>query len=149
MFELYPLIVIDCPSLSACCCGRVFTAITKSHPQRNELFRSDLDKCLPNTQDIQCAFVKVRQTCVIGEPHYTSSEWKWNGFLHLLVFAFHSCTSVWMFGLCADPFEESEERWFSSVENSRWLEYVRYVNSLTLPGNNQWHRTIFLTVLLS
>lgn len=75
MFESYPLIVIGCLSLSACCCGRVFTAITKSHPQRNEVFRSDLDKCLPNIQDIQCAFVKVRQTCVIGEPHYTSSEW--------------------------------------------------------------------------
>ncbi|CAM9310902.1 unnamed protein product, partial [Lampetra planeri] len=23
------------------------------------------------------------------------------------------------------PYEESEERWFSSIENSRWLEYVR------------------------
>ncbi|KAF6722677.1 Myotubularin-related protein 10 [Oryzias melastigma] len=24
-----------------------------------------------------------------------------------------------------DPFEETEERWFSSIENSRWLDYVR------------------------
>ncbi|KAM9861355.1 myotubularin-related protein 10 [Aulostomus maculatus] len=68
---------------------RVFTAIMKSHPQRNEVFRSDLDKCLPNIQDIQSSFVKIRQICVI------------------------------------DPFEESEERWLSSIENSRWLEYVR------------------------
>ncbi|XP_059215074.1 myotubularin-related protein 10 isoform X1 [Centropristis striata] len=68
---------------------RVFTAITKSHPQRSEVVRSDLDKCLPNIQDIQSAFVKIRQICVI------------------------------------DPFEESEERWLTSIENSRWLEYVR------------------------
>lgn len=68
---------------------RVFTAITKSHPQRSEVVRSDLDKYVPNIQDIQTAFVKVRQICVI------------------------------------DPFEESEERWLTSIENSRWLEYVR------------------------
>ncbi|KAL3065458.1 hypothetical protein OYC64_015600 [Pagothenia borchgrevinki] len=68
---------------------KVFTAITKSHPQRSEVLRSDLDKCLPNIQDIQSGFVKVRQICVI------------------------------------DHFEESDERWFSSIENSRWLEYVR------------------------
>lgn len=35
----------------------------------------------------------------------------------------------WLF---ADPFEESEERWFSSIENSRWLEYVRYRNTSTV-----------------
>ncbi|KAK5915310.1 hypothetical protein CesoFtcFv8_000912 [Champsocephalus esox] len=68
---------------------KIFTAITKSHPQRSEVLRSDLDKCLPNIQDIQSGFVKVRQICVI------------------------------------DHFEESDERWFSSIENSRWLEYVR------------------------
>ncbi|KAF3832625.1 hypothetical protein F7725_026290 [Dissostichus mawsoni] len=68
---------------------KVFTAITKSHPQRSEVLRLDLDKCLPNIQDIQSGFVKVRQICVI------------------------------------DHFEESDERWFSSIENSRWLEYVR------------------------
>lgn len=55
--------------MSVLLCGRIFTAITKSHPQRNEVFRSDLDKCLPNIQDIQNAFVKVRQICVVGEPH--------------------------------------------------------------------------------
>lgn len=68
---------------------KVFTAITKSHPQRSEVFKSDLDKCLPNIQDIQTAFIKIRQICVI------------------------------------DPFEEAEERWLSSIENTRWMEYVR------------------------
>ncbi|XP_067341725.1 myotubularin-related protein 10 isoform X2 [Channa argus] len=68
---------------------RIYTAITKSHPQRSEIFLSDVDKCLPNIQDIQTAFVKLRQICVV------------------------------------DPFEESDERWLSSIENSRWLEYVR------------------------
>nr|XP_020466468.1 myotubularin-related protein 10 [Monopterus albus] len=68
---------------------KLFSAITKSHPQCSEVFRSDLDKCLPNIQDIQSAFLKIRQICII------------------------------------DPFEESEERWLSSIENSRWLEYVR------------------------
>ncbi|XP_047219348.1 myotubularin-related protein 10 [Girardinichthys multiradiatus] len=68
---------------------KIFTAITKSHPQRREVTLSDLDKSLPNIQDIQSAFVKARQICTL------------------------------------DPFEESEERWLSSIENSRWLEYVR------------------------
>ncbi|XP_071387756.1 myotubularin-related protein 10 isoform X2 [Centroberyx affinis] len=68
---------------------RICTAITKSHPQRSEVLRSDLDKNLPNIQEIQSAFVKIRQICVI------------------------------------DPFEESEEKWLSSIENSQWLEYVR------------------------
>ncbi|XP_077569793.1 myotubularin-related protein 10 [Stigmatopora nigra] len=68
---------------------RIITAITKSHPQCSEVFTSDSDKCLPNIQDIQSSFVKIRQICVI------------------------------------DPFEESEERWLSAIENSRWLEYVR------------------------
>lgn len=54
-------------------CGRIFTAITKSHPQRSEVLRSDLDKCLPNIQDIQSGFVKVRQICVIGEPNHSQS----------------------------------------------------------------------------
>lgn len=68
---------------------KIFAAITKSHPQRNEPFRSDLDKSLPSILDIQSAFVKLRQICIL------------------------------------DPFEESEERWLSTIENSRWLEYVR------------------------
>ncbi|XP_033840185.1 myotubularin-related protein 10 [Periophthalmus magnuspinnatus] len=68
---------------------RILNAITKSHPHHSEVIRVDLDKGLPNIQDIQSAFSKIRQICVI------------------------------------DPFEESEERWFSCIENSRWLEYVR------------------------
>uniref|UniRef100_A0A7N6AUR9 Myotubularin phosphatase domain-containing protein n=1 Tax=Anabas testudineus TaxID=64144 RepID=A0A7N6AUR9_ANATE len=68
---------------------KIFTAITKSHPQRCDVIKLDLDKFLPNIQDIQAAFVKIRQICVI------------------------------------DAFEESEERWLSSIENSRWIEHVR------------------------
>ncbi|KAJ7986127.1 hypothetical protein DPEC_G00347570 [Dallia pectoralis] len=68
---------------------RICRAITKSHPQRSDVMKSDLDKSLPNIQDIQAAFVKIRQICVI------------------------------------EPFEESEEKWLSSMESSRWLEYVR------------------------
>lgn len=68
---------------------RIFNAITKSHPQRSEVIKLDLEKSLPNIQDIQSAFCKLRQVCVI------------------------------------DPFEESEERWLTYIENSRWLEYVR------------------------
>ncbi|KAL4613372.1 myotubularin-related protein 10-like [Arapaima gigas] len=68
---------------------RICTAITKSHPKRSDVLKSDLDKTLPNIQDIQAAFVRLRQICVI------------------------------------EPFEETEERWLSSVEGSRWLEYVR------------------------
>uniref|UniRef100_A0A8C6TF69 Myotubularin related protein 10 n=1 Tax=Neogobius melanostomus TaxID=47308 RepID=A0A8C6TF69_9GOBI len=68
---------------------RIFNAITKSHPTCSEVIKLDLEKSLPNILDIQSAFCKFRQSCVI------------------------------------DPFEESEERWFSCIENSRWLEYVR------------------------
>lgn len=68
---------------------KIFTAITRSHPQRREAILSDLDKSLPNIQDIHSAFLKARQICTL------------------------------------DPFEESEERWLSSIENSRWLEYIR------------------------
>lgn len=28
--------------------------------------------------------------------------------------------------LITEPFEETEEKWLSLLENSRWLEYVRY-----------------------
>lgn len=48
-----------------------------------------MDKTLPNIQDIQVAFVKLKQLCV------------------------------------NEPFEETEEKWLSSLENTRWLEYVR------------------------
>jgi len=26
----------------------------------------------------------------------------------------------------AEPFDESEEKWLSSLDSSRWMEYVRY-----------------------
>lgn len=56
------------------CYGRFFTAIIKSHPQRNEVVRSDLEKFLPSIQDIQSAFVKVRQICVVGESQCNFQE---------------------------------------------------------------------------
>ncbi|XP_045680916.1 myotubularin-related protein 10 [Phyllostomus hastatus] len=68
---------------------RVCNAITKSHPQRSDVYKSDLDKTLPNIQEIQAAFVKLKQLCV------------------------------------NEPFEETEEKWLSSLESARWLEYVR------------------------
>ncbi|KAJ8340479.1 hypothetical protein SKAU_G00351120 [Synaphobranchus kaupii] len=68
---------------------RICNAITKSHPKRGDVLKSDLDKALPSIQDIQAAFLRLRQICVM------------------------------------EPYEESEEKWLSSMENSRWLEYVR------------------------
>ncbi|KAL6461415.1 hypothetical protein MHYP_G00295590 [Metynnis hypsauchen] len=68
---------------------RICSAIIKSHPLRSDVLKTDLDKSLPNIQEIQTALVKLRQICVI------------------------------------DPFEESEEKWLSSMESSRWMEYVR------------------------
>ncbi|KAG7468029.1 hypothetical protein MATL_G00138400 [Megalops atlanticus] len=68
---------------------RICNAVTKSHPKRGDVLKSDLDKSLPSIQDVQAAFVRLRQICVI------------------------------------EPFEESEEKWLSSMESSRWLEYVR------------------------
>ncbi|KAI1889630.1 hypothetical protein AGOR_G00164930 [Albula goreensis] len=68
---------------------RICNAVTKSHPKRGDVLKSDLDKSLPSIQDIQTAFVRLRQICII------------------------------------EPFEESEEKWLSSMESSRWLEYVR------------------------
>ncbi|EMP41478.1 Myotubularin-related protein 10-B [Chelonia mydas] len=67
----------------------ICNAITRSHPQRSDVHKSDLDKCLPNIQEIQAAFIKLKQLCV------------------------------------NEPFEETEEKWLSSLENTRWLEYVR------------------------
>ncbi|XP_011946699.1 PREDICTED: myotubularin-related protein 10 isoform X2 [Cercocebus atys] len=67
----------------------ICNAITKSHPQRSDVYKSDLDKTLPNIQEVQAAFVKLKQLCV------------------------------------NEPFEETEEKWLSSLENTRWLEYVR------------------------
>ncbi|KAF7241627.1 Myotubularin-related protein 10 [Varanus komodoensis] len=68
---------------------RVCNAITRSHPQRSDVYKSDLDKSLPNIQEIQAAFLKLKQLCV------------------------------------NEPFEETEEKWLSLLDNSRWLEYVR------------------------
>lgn len=68
---------------------RICNAVTKSHPQRSDVYKSDLDKTLPNIQEIQAAFVKLKQLCV------------------------------------NEPFEETEEKWLSSLEGTRWLEYVR------------------------
>ncbi|XP_060115941.1 myotubularin-related protein 10 isoform X1 [Heteronotia binoei] len=68
---------------------RICNAITRSHPQRSDVYKSDLDKSLPPIQDIQAAFLKLKQLCV------------------------------------NEPFEETEEKWLSLLENSRWLEYVR------------------------
>ncbi|XP_074862498.1 myotubularin-related protein 10 isoform X1 [Carettochelys insculpta] len=67
----------------------ICNAITRSHPQRSDVHKSDLDKCLPNIQEIQASFIKLKQLCV------------------------------------NEPFEEMEEKWLSSLENTRWLEYVR------------------------
>uniref|UniRef100_A0A8C1KYR3 Myotubularin related protein 10 n=1 Tax=Cyprinus carpio TaxID=7962 RepID=A0A8C1KYR3_CYPCA len=39
---------------------RISSAITKSHPLRSDVFKSDLDKTLPNIQDIQAALLKLR-----------------------------------------------------------------------------------------
>ncbi|PKU41446.1 hypothetical protein llap_8254 [Limosa lapponica baueri] len=68
---------------------RICNAITRSHPLRSDVYKSDLDKCLPNIQEIQAAHVKLKQLCV------------------------------------NEPFEETEEKWLSSLENTRWLEYIR------------------------
>ncbi|XP_042331481.1 myotubularin-related protein 10 isoform X1 [Sceloporus undulatus] len=68
---------------------RICNAITRSHPQRSDVYKSDLDKGLPNIQEIQSAFLKLKQLCV------------------------------------NEPFEETEEKWLSLLDNSRWLEYVR------------------------
>ncbi|KAF7486605.1 myotubularin-related protein 10 [Marmota monax] len=46
---------------------RICNAITKSHPQRSDVYKSDLDKILPNIQEIQAAFVKLKQLCVNEE----------------------------------------------------------------------------------
>ncbi|NXW60661.1 MTMRA protein, partial [Eurystomus gularis] len=68
---------------------RICNAITRSHPLRSDVYKSDLDKCLPNIQEIQAAHTKLKQLCV------------------------------------NEPFEETEEKWLSSLENTHWLEYIR------------------------
>uniref|UniRef100_A0A8C6RPL3 Myotubularin phosphatase domain-containing protein n=1 Tax=Nannospalax galili TaxID=1026970 RepID=A0A8C6RPL3_NANGA len=68
---------------------RICNATTKSHPQRNDVYKSDLDKTLPNIQETQAVFIKLKQLCV------------------------------------NEPFEETEEKWLSSLESTQWLDYVR------------------------
>eukprot|EP00062_Callorhinchus_milii_P002620 gi/632939205/ref/XP_007908180.1/ PREDICTED: myotubularin-related protein 10 [Callorhinchus milii] len=68
---------------------RILKAITQSHPQRSEVFKSDLDKTLPSLQEIQAAFHRLKQLCI------------------------------------SDLFEETDEKWSSSLESTRWLEYIR------------------------
>lgn len=45
---------------------RICNAVTKSHPQRSDVHKSDLDKALPSVQDTQAAFVRLKQLCVNG-----------------------------------------------------------------------------------
>lgn len=46
--------------------------------------------------------------------------------------------------LIAEPFEETEEKWLSSLENTRWLEYVRFVQLLSFSPNSLfWNNYIF------
>nr|XP_028562964.1 myotubularin-related protein 10 isoform X3 [Podarcis muralis] len=46
---------------------RICNAVTRSHPQRSDVYKSDLDKSLPNIQEIQAAFLKLKQLCVNEE----------------------------------------------------------------------------------
>lgn len=55
--------------LNPLCFCRISSAIIKSHPLRSDVFKSDLDKNLPNIQDIQAALLKLRQICVIGNQY--------------------------------------------------------------------------------
>ncbi|XP_067829528.1 myotubularin-related protein 10 isoform X2 [Heptranchias perlo] len=68
---------------------RILKAIAQSHPQKSEVFKSDLDKSLPSVPEVQAALVKLKQLCI------------------------------------NDLFEETDEKWLSSLESTRWLEYVR------------------------
>uniref|UniRef100_H3BGG1 Myotubularin related protein 10 n=1 Tax=Latimeria chalumnae TaxID=7897 RepID=H3BGG1_LATCH len=68
---------------------RICNAITRSHPQRSDVYKLDLDKTLLPIQEIQAASVRLKQLCI------------------------------------NDPFEETDEKWFSLLESTRWLEYVR------------------------
>lgn len=48
---------------------RICNAVTKSHPQRSDVYKSDLDKTLPSVQETQAAFVKLKQLCMNGKCH--------------------------------------------------------------------------------
>lgn len=58
---------------------RICNAITKSHPQRSDVYKSDLDKTLPNIQEIQAAFVKLKQLCVNGNDIFILYTYIMNG----------------------------------------------------------------------
>ncbi|XP_020377136.1 myotubularin-related protein 10 isoform X1 [Rhincodon typus] len=68
---------------------RILKAIAQSHPDKSEVFKSDLDKSLPNISEVQAALMRLKQLCI------------------------------------NDLFEETDEKWLSLLENTRWLEYVR------------------------
>ena len=49
-------------------CGpRICNAIIKSHPQRGDVHKADLDKNLPSIQQVNNSLVRLRHICVIGE----------------------------------------------------------------------------------
>ncbi|XP_075753827.1 myotubularin-related protein 10 isoform X1 [Pelodiscus sinensis] len=80
---------------------RICNAITRSHPQRSDVYKSDLDKCLPNIQEIQAAFIKLKQLCV-NEP-FEEMEEKWLSLLenthwleYVRSFLKHSAELVYM-----------------------------------------------------
>lgn len=55
--------------------------MTKSHPQRSDVYKSDLDKALPSVQDTQAAFVRLKQLCVNGNSrllhaHAGAAGWR-------------------------------------------------------------------------
>lgn len=80
---------------------RIFTAITKSHPQYSDVIKSDLDKCLPSLQDVQSAFLKVRQICVVGEPVGVKCRIKFNpteAALFVIAFSYPVLVSCDCFG---------------------------------------------------
>ncbi|KAM8974654.1 myotubularin-related protein 10 [Pelodytes ibericus] len=68
---------------------RVCNGITRSHPLRSDVYKYDLDHCLPGIHEIQAGFSKLKQLCV------------------------------------NESFDETEEKWLSSLENTRWLDFVR------------------------
>ncbi|XP_038640245.1 myotubularin-related protein 10 isoform X2 [Scyliorhinus canicula] len=68
---------------------RILKAIAQSHPEKSEVFKSDLDKNLPSISEVQAALVRLKQMCI------------------------------------NDFFDETDEKWLSSLENTQWLEYVR------------------------
>ncbi|KAG7274275.1 hypothetical protein CRUP_037202 [Coryphaenoides rupestris] len=80
---------------------RICNAIIKSHPQRSEVHKSDLDKGLPSIQDIHSSLVKIRQICVI-DP-FEESEEKWLSLVdssqwldYVRTFLKHACEVVYL-----------------------------------------------------